>query len=511
MNVPRRRQKRASLLENTDRRIVEYAYAGVGKEILAYLHYTVICKLPVEFFQGSVVFHCRERLQRIVSLKEVEEKLKYLWEHFHALTSGNKGWKELLHLGIDALPQLGEDKIAWVKARARDLKESVDKEKTPRLLRSALQSPSPLRVGSKRKFGTPNAPARSKTPRSEIGRPLSKVNCQKSTHAVYANLVLTKQPSFILTVPLSTDRQRQPKTHRGTRAELEGDSDLDSEPGGQSDPLTSGSQRYPSIATQVTSTFEDVPLDRACAHHKNCQKCARTHSLEHDTKAEARTARLLSELEATKSRVSQLDIELDELKLRDAETMRRRKSLCSDYVELLRRNKHLQAAVAAKGYQDIVNHHATLRVENDRLHDRVATLRASLQFIPVNWRVLENQSIGEVLRDMGELGSTLKKLMQGLDVMFSMPKNDIYEQSPLATLSRRGLSLSVVATGESWTDTLQLSRFKLREILISLVSAALCLWVFDANVEVLFTNNSPAYAKLTTLLAGHGKRCLARD
>ena len=171
----RRKPQAYSDSDNADRAFVEYVYAGIGREILAYLQYTIICDLPVDFFQRNVEFHLRERVQKIVSRPQVEEKLEAFWRHCCARDAVNKDWKEILHRGVDALPRLGKDKIAWVHARAYDLKEPGSSETIPRLLRSAFQTPSPRRVGSKRKSGFLQTPRSSKVRRTAIASPAPKV------------------------------------------------------------------------------------------------------------------------------------------------------------------------------------------------------------------------------------------------------------------------------------------------------------------------------------------------
>lgn len=178
MGQPRRRRRPPPATDATDRTPLNYAFGKVGREILAYLQYTITCDQPVEFFLDSVVFHFRKSFEWDVHRTEVENKLNLLWQYSRCPNRAAKGWREDLHRGIDAFPRLGDDRIAWVQARAIELE--AEPKQTPRVLRSGLQTPSPARIASKKRLATLKTHGRRKAQRAEITNSVSKVCYQFS-------------------------------------------------------------------------------------------------------------------------------------------------------------------------------------------------------------------------------------------------------------------------------------------------------------------------------------------
>lgn len=181
MHSPRHRRRPPPTTDTAYRTALEYVFAKTGREILAYLQYTINCDQPVEFFLRTVVSHFRKTLQLDVRESQIEDQLKLLWQCSRAPNRTTKGWKDDLNRGIGAFPGLGPDRIAWVQARAIQLK--VDLEQSPRRLRSDFQTPSPARLSAKRRLDTSKTHGRRKSRRSEIGNTVSKVRFQYSVMA----------------------------------------------------------------------------------------------------------------------------------------------------------------------------------------------------------------------------------------------------------------------------------------------------------------------------------------
>lgn len=496
MTHPRQRRRPLLPSDATDRTAIDYAFVPVGREILAYLHYTVTCDRTVEFFWHSVIFHFRENLQRIVSLTEVEEKLELFWTYSHAPDRANKHWRDDLCRGIDAFPRLDKEKIDWVQARVYELEE-CDSQNAHRMLRST-RHPWPVRAVSKRRADASKRQERGKALRIAIAKSASEVRCQKLEYH-HANLAVKSKQSFSLNVPFSASKQHQ---HRARRDDESGpgetsDQDIDAE--AYSDSLKSSNQRCSSVTTEAAIDADLASFQSELANGHVCQNCAQVHT---------DVAQLRSDLQTAESRVLELEVELDELRLRESESKSLWKISCADLEELKRQNKHLQAEDGTKGTSsDAIKRNVKLRMDHDKLQKRCDLLQveSSVQFASDKWSLFEDQNVREVQRDIDELQSDLRRFMQGFDSMFSQPEHDIVKQSPLATLFRELLASDVNNLGETRTSTPDLSRFKLRVILISLVSAALRTWIFSADVQGLFTNNGIAYTKLADILAGLGK------
>lgn len=340
-------------------------------------------------------------------------------------------------------------------------------------------------------------------------------------HTIRADLALKKEQSFTLKVPVSIRRQHHQNMppddgHQpGDGLEPGANSDLDTDTEDQPSPLASRNQRCSSITTQAASEVDHVPLQKELPVIQTCQNCIRSQPTQHGLEAEVEIAQLRSELKAARSRTSQLDTELDDVRIREAETTCRWKSSVAELGDSERQIKYLQVESSANGIANhdvelglqiaqLRNRNIELRMENDNIRNQRDLLQSSQRFAADDWKGFENLDVQKVVRDVGELKSKLKRFMQGLDLAYSNPGHDVNEQSFLAALFREALGSNTNALEENQIDVSDFSGFKLRVILISLISAALRMWIFDADVQDIFTNNGLAYAKLTSLLTGAG-------
>lgn len=141
MEWQRQRRQRAHFWGGApDPAVIDYAFNGAGGEILAYLNYAIVNRLPEDRFAPNVILHFRERLCRTITLTELEDKLRLFFAACCAPGRSENEWRDIYILGLEALPRLDEQKVAWVKARSLVLQEILDHEGSPRMLRSALQA-----------------------------------------------------------------------------------------------------------------------------------------------------------------------------------------------------------------------------------------------------------------------------------------------------------------------------------------------------------------------------------
>lgn len=318
-------------------------------------------------------------------------------------------------------------------------------------------------------------------------------------------------------VPLSRSRQRQLKTPPDDDTGPGENSDFDTDAEGQSSPLASRNQRYSPTTTQAESEAEHCQLQKQATDVQTCQNCIRSQLPQHGSGVEVNVAQLRWQLEAARARITQLDIEVDELKIQEAETMCRWKSSVAELDEAERQIKNLQVEsppndveIANQNVEldvqvaQLRNRNIGLRMENDRIRKQRDLLQTSQRFVSDKWKKFEHLDVQEVLRDVDELKSKVKRFMQGLDLLFSKSGQNVAKQSCLAALFRGAFGADINASEENWMSVPDISGFKLRVVLISLASAALRMWIFDADIQDIFTNNGIAYAKLTILLTSAG-------
>ena len=227
-------------------------------------------------------------------------------------------------------------------------------------------------------------------------------------------------------------------------------------------------------------------------------------------------ARTVSELNDMRSRKAQLVLELDDLN-RKVDNTQYWKRLCRKTQKwrdsLKRRNKQLQAELVRLGQDEVSNTNLKLRRENDLLKEKLYikeklySYQGTFQSKEPFTEDFQAQNVQKALEHVDVLLSKLHKVLQGQDILFSIEKLDNVKISDLTTLFKRGfgLQISIDDSARNTIPTTNFCRTKLRAVILSLVSAGLCKWVFEAEVGVLFQKNDLAYSKLRSLLATQGR------
>ena len=224
-------------------------------------------------------------------------------------------------------------------------------------------------------------------------------------------------------------------------------------------------------------------------------RCAELH---------ARSAHLLSELEKAKSENSQLKLDMEDLRIDIAEKIQYWKQSCSDSRKWERRNKNLQVLLAKKSEQDLIKKILSQHMEYERLNDSFISYKAGQDPKAASWRSFQNPDIRVVISKLEELRDEIKEVSQGPSAIFSLMKVTIGKHTDLAVLTQRSFSLQIPDGGLNATATAQLCGMRLRDIFASLLSAAVCMWVFETDIGVLFHGNNHAYSNFKSLVAAHG-------
>ena len=220
-------------------------------------------------------------------------------------------------------------------------------------------------------------------------------------------------------------------------------------------------------------------------------------------------SRLVSELEVMNQSKSHLIWEVESLKTQKADEIQYWKDLYRGTEKkrkaLKRRNKHMQAEIVIRGQDAVRNTDEKLRGEVDLLKERLASYKATSKFKTPFGEDLRAENAQKVDDDLKMLVLKLNKLLQGQDALFSIKEMDFTEQHGLSILLRRSFDCDSKDNVDHITPTRSLCGINLRALVLSLVSAALCTWVFESDVAVLFQENNHAYWKIRSLLAAQGK------
>jgi hypothetical protein len=228
----------------------------------------------------------------------------------------------------------------------------------------------------------------------------------------------------------------------------------------------------------------------------------------HDVKNEK--AQIISELESVKDQKAQLMLELDDLRSQKAEDTRYWKRLYQKTLKqknsLKRRNKHMQAEHSV-GQDEVDSTNMKLRSENDHLQEKLDSYQATFLFKEPFLDDIRAQNVRKVAEHVELALSKLRKVLQGHDALFYIQTLDTIKRPAFSALFKRGLGLdiSIDDSAGNTIPTANMCRTKLQAVVLNLVSAALCTWVFEAEVGALFQENNVAYSKLQNLLVAQGQ------
>jgi hypothetical protein len=104
----------------------------------------------------------------------------------------------------------------------------------------------------------------------------------------------------------------------------------------------------------------------------------------------------------------------------------------------------------------------------------------------------------------------LSDLLPRWNTTISLCLGRLESQADLSTLFQRCFELDICAASFPEETERLFPGAQLRNIITSLVSAALCKWVFESDLKMVFPENSPVYSSLSRLLQAHGKRLVCR-
>lgn len=222
-------------------------------------------------------------------------------------------------------------------------------------------------------------------------------------------------------------------------------------------------------------------------------------------------AQLMAEVDNLRDQTARFKIELDNLKDEKAEdtrywerkyqkTQQRRNTL-------KRRNKNMQAEHSI-GQNEASKTNLKLRSENDNLQESLDSYKATFQF--TKGQFVDNfrgKNLRKVIEHIDLLLLKFNKVLQGQDALFFPEKLSKVEGIDILALFKRGFGLDISGANNSsggTIPTIEICGTKLRSVVLCLVSAALCTWVFEAEVGALFQESCLVYSKLHSLLAAQG-------
>ncbi|EXJ73841.1 uncharacterized protein A1O5_03603 [Cladophialophora psammophila CBS 110553] len=219
------------------------------------------------------------------------------------------------------------------------------------------------------------------------------------------------------------------------------------------------------------------------------------------------------ELDNARSEKAQMMLELDELRIQATDDTRYWKRLYRKTRKrrdsLKRRNKHMQVELVKSTTDETSKTNLTLRRENDLLREKLDSYQATFRFqrpFSDNFRA---QNVEKVIDHVQSARSKLFKILQGQEVLFAIERLDGVSGSALAALFKRALGPGATTLDTSTGGlilTAELCTATLQEVVLSLVSAAICIWVFEAELGALFQENDLFSSKLQDILTTQDRK-----
>ena len=279
--------------------------------------------------------------------------------------------------------------------------------------------------------------------------------------------------------------------------------------------------------TQTTSESDDLRLQNAqLMSELDDLRDQKTQTTSESDDLKHQNAQLMSELDDLRDQKTQTTSESDDLRHQNAQLTSELVDLESQRGEdtrywerlyqkcrkrrdsLKRRNKHMQAEHGI-GQDGVGRTNLKLRSENDLLQEKLDSYKATFQFEEAEPFAEEfrAQNLQKVVEHVDLSLMKINKVLQGQDALLSIEKLDYVEGSYISALFERsfGIKSNVDDSGESTFTITEICGTKLRSVVLGLVSAALCIWVFEAEVGALFQGNDLAYSKLQSLMAAQSQ------
>lgn len=167
---------------------------------------------------------------------------------------------------------------------------------------------------------------------------------------------------------------------------------------------------------------------------------------------------------------------------------------------LNKENQRMQLALIKSGNNSGSKTETELLRDNDLLRQQLRSRKFTFTFEAPFKDSFREGNICRVSANVKVLLLKYRKLMPGYELPLSMEKLQNVEHPDLATFIERTFRDAFLNLRQTVAFEL-----KLRDFLLTLVSAALSLWVFEADVESLFQGTGYVYKEIRSFLNNQGE------
>jgi len=461
-------------------------------ELLAYLHYcTALKSFPhePETFHKLAISHLNASINRTFTVEELRARLRYLWDNWRPTNAKPSSFRQLYTLGIRCLPRVNETLKEEAIRRANDIQKTAGQT---RALRSTSRPPVSNRT-------TP----RKRTRRKARGHPRSKDEQRLlertpiSSHATQSGPLASENGPEEPTVD---HRSLTPVTvkNESPAVEINNSQEASSQDG-----------RFVRVDTELSDS-DSIGID--CKSESRSYFETPTPFNLHLDLDYGNTARLLNlrpsgphehgELQCTHELKTELEVlriqknnEIaylrDRCELAEAKYVR----LQSDYDRL-----HATAMISGPELLNIYDKHrlqeknAQLRRELDRMQSIMAFSISSPETFPRIDR-------SDLDLNMKSIHSKLRDVLQDYETVLNFQWEDVRNLQDLSVLIQRVFCFESGQTVDPAHIETVSAGVQTKLIIRCLLSAALCEWVFEADLRSLFQESDRLYPKLRELLA----------
>lgn len=501
-----------------------YLCDNVHYEILAFTQLHILRGFPGHSFLERLASHLWNSLGITYSRERLDGKYHLFWNHFGPPGAKKAGYKKVYALGIECLSRLPEDFKEEVQKRVRDLETSSPQR---RALRSASRTPASSRP-EPAKLSRQRARLRLATKKTRTTcspSPLtqaSEVSLLTTSHGKDTDTARFDFPPTQISMSgreAVTPTRSPPLKREYVDMEINDSQDQESE-SGPGERLSRGPSEQ-SICVTLQSSESSLPPESPIPNQREL-------GLSHSNKSDSNSSRLESlkaELEVQESqrnteimslreRCNNAEAELEILRLQKNNEILYLRERCDElegkYMEAEAEYDRLHAKASPQSSGVFQTNDERLLQKNSQIRGELAKAQSLLAFSQLGSWKFPRLDMSSITKDLNRLRMESCTVLLGYDCSFTCCLDSLKTHDSIDAICLRAFGVSARDQADDLSPKSLLTDISIRSFCRCILSAALCEWVFEADLESLFRECDLLYPELRKLLASQSKFSIRR-
>ena len=483
--------------------VESHLFNDVHCELLAFLHYYVVERLPPTSFLKETRKHLGLTIGSKYTLEQLDRSLGHLWQHWGPVNGKPSVFKQLSSLGLKCLPRIPKHFADEVRRRAEDVK---GRAAPPRVLRSASRTPNTPRTQPAKRL-VRKACRQTTSKRRHVREAIS-----PSSRATEANFPDSVPQEHL---PTRNDRrsgqllsglqpvENTPTAQARFKTELPVLKLTDSQEATSEDGLTVSPVKEQARQNSVQSscTYDSISGPESPTP-KRPDPESTTTSPDFQTPDSRR--------DAGPDRIHNLETDLEILKIQKINEIAYLRDCCDNwqakYVQLQADYGRLQATASIRGSGLAnINDTGKLQEKYSQLKRELSKLQKIMSFSVDSLETFPRINKTMAVEDMNLINAKLRDVLQDHGTGFTFCQSTFASREELAVLCRRCFGVDVGQAINTADVEAIFAGVSIRSAFRCLLSAAICEWVFEADMRTLFQECDRLYLKLRELLMKQSK------